>query len=135
MSEPPEEVLMSEETIEETAKLVVVAWVEVELIAVKFWRVVEPFTRRLPKIAEEEKRLVELAVVEKRLVVVAEVPVALRKVKCWRVVEPTTSRSPEELMVEVAEPPMESKLPVKRLAKELVEVAEVVVERVMLLKM
>ena len=87
-----------------------------------------------PTVNRDEKRLVEEAVVLKKLVVVAEVPVALTKVKFWRVEEPTTRRSPEELMVEVAEPPMESELPVNRLAKELVEVAEVVVERVMLLK-
>jgi len=87
----------------------------------------------------EEKRLVELAVVAKKFVVVAEVvvdrfamkppvvPVAFLKVKFWRVVEPTTKRSPLVLMVLVAEPPMESALPVKRFEKKLVEVAEVVV--------
>ena len=75
----------------------------------------------------EEKRLVELAVVAKKLVVVALVPVAFLKVKFWRVVEPTTKRSPLVLMVLVAEPPMESALPVKRFEKKLVEVAEVVV--------
>ena len=89
-----------------------------------------PFT-----VSEEVKRLVELAVVVKELVVVAAVPVAFLKVKCWRVVEPTTRRSPDEFKVEVAEPPIESEFPVKRLAKELVEVAEVEVERVMLSKM
>ena len=75
----------------------------------------------------EEKRLVELAVVAKKFVVVALVPVAFLKVKFWRVVEPTTKRSPLVLMVLVAEPPMESALPVKRFEKKLVEVAEVVV--------
>ena len=81
------------------------------------------------------KSLEEEAVVEKKLVEVALVPVALVKVKFCKVVEPTTRRSPEVLMVVVAEPPMESELPVKRLAKREVEVAEVVVERVMLSKM
>jgi len=42
---------------------------------------------------------------------------------------------PVPVMVVVAVPPMRRELPVNRLAKELVEVAEVVVERVMLLKM
>ena len=32
------------------AKALVVALVEVELIAVKFWRVVEPTTRRSPEV-------------------------------------------------------------------------------------
>ena len=62
-----------------------------------------------------------------REVVVAEVPVALVKVKFCKVVEPTTRRSPEVLMVVVAEPPILKEFAVKRLAKELVEVAEVVV--------
>ena len=66
--------------------------------------------------------------VEKKLVVVALVEVELRAVKFCKVVEPTTKRSPEELMVEVAEPPMESELPVKRFEKKLVEVALVEVE-------
>ena len=61
--------------------------------------------------------------------VVALVPVALTKVKFCKVEEPMTRRSPEVLMVVVAEPPILKELPVKRLAKELVEVAEVVVER------
>jgi len=73
--------------------------------------------------------------VEKKSDVVAAVPVAFTKVKFWRVVEPTTRRSPEELMVEVAEPPILKVLPVKILVKRLVEVAEVVVDLVMLLKM
>ena len=80
-------------------------------------------------------RLVEEAVVAKKLVVVASVPVALTKVKFCRVVEPTTRRSPVELIVVVAVPPMESELPWMRLAKREVEVACVVVERVMSLKM
>lgn len=65
------------------------------------------------------------------MVVVALVPVAFLKVKFWRVVEPTTRRSPVELIVEVAVPPILNSLPVKRLAKELVEVALVEVLRVM----
>ena len=83
----------------------------------------------------EEKRLVEEAVVEKKLVVVALVEVDCRAVKFWRVVEPTTNRSPDELMVEVAEPPILKLLPVSCPPKREVEVAEVVVERVMLSKM
>src|SRR3989338_11198881 len=77
----------------------------------------------------------EVMPVTAREVVVAEVPVALTKVKFCKVEEPMTRRSPEVLMVVVAEPPILKELPVKRLANELVEVAEVVVERVMLLKM
>src|SRR3990167_3279537 len=61
-------------------------------------------------------------------VVVALVPVAFTKVKFCKVEEPMTRRSPEELMVVVAVPPILKELPVKRLAKELVEVAEVVVD-------
>ena len=61
------------------------------------------------------------------MVEVAEVEVEFEAVKFCKVVEPTTSKSPEVLMVEVAEPPILKELPVKRLAKELVEVAEVVV--------
>jgi len=61
--------------------------------------------------------------------------VALVKVTRWRVVEPITKRSPEELMVEVAVPPILNSLPVKSEEKSAVEVAAVVVERVMELKM
>ena len=68
--------------------------------------------------------------VEKKLVVVALVVVLWVAVNLWRVVEPTTNKSPDELIVEVAEPPMLKLLPVKRFEKKLVEVAEVVVERV-----
>jgi len=60
-----------------------------------------------------------------KLVVVAEVVVLFCAVKFWRVVEPTTNRSPEELMVEVAMPPILRELPVDRLVKKLVVVAEV----------
>ena len=82
------------------AKLfVVVALVEVELSAVKFWRVEEPFTRRLarvprplmnvvPKFAAVANIFVELAVVAKRLVVVALVPVAFVKLKLPRIPVP-----------------------------------------------
>ena len=73
-------------------RLVVVAEVEVELRLVKFWRVVEPFTRRLeaviselevraPPVAVVKKRFVELAVVEKKFVEVAEEVVELPATK------------------------------------------------------
>ena len=75
------------------------------------------------------------AVVEKRLVEVAEVEVELEAVKFCKVVEPITNRSPEPLMVVVAEVPILKELPVKTLANKLVEVAEVEVDLVMLLKM
>ena len=71
----------------------------------------------------------EVMPVTAREVVVAEVPVALTKVKFCKVEEPMTRRSPEVLMVVVAEPPILKELPVNKLANELVEVAEVVVER------
>ena len=60
--------------------------------------------------------------------VVALVPVELVKVKFFKVLEPATNRSPEELMVVVAEAPIDRALPVKLLEKRLVEVAEVEVE-------
>ena len=61
--------------------------VVVELTAVKFWRVVEPVTRRLPRVARPELLIrvlmifVIVPLVAKKLVVVALVPVALRKVR------------------------------------------------------
>ena len=48
MIEPVELVLRSELVIEVTARLVVVAWVVVESVAVKFWSVVEPSDVRVP---------------------------------------------------------------------------------------
>ena len=112
----------------------------------KFWRVVEPLAKmlanvprpvevRLPPLPVVKKRLVVLAVVEKRFVVVALVVVEFMAVKFWRVVEPITNRSPEELMVVLAVPPTLSSLPARMPEKKLVEVAAVVVDRVMLLKM
>ena len=76
-----------------------------------------------------------LAVVANKLVVVALDDVELTAVKFWRVVEPTTNKSPEELMVVVAVPPILKVLPVMFDEKRLVEVAEVEVLLVMLLKM
>lgn len=70
------------------AKPVVVELVVVLFPAVKFWRVEEPLTRRLPRVAREELlKLVLERVVEKKLVVVAAVPVARVKVKLVRVDE------------------------------------------------
>ena len=66
---------------------VVVAEVEVEFEAVKFWRVEEPFERRVPKVPSPvEVKLPPLAVVKKRLVDEAvvekkEVEVALVEVE------------------------------------------------------
>ena len=73
-------------------RLVVVAEVEVELRLVKFWRVVEPVTKRFaavmrafevraPPVAVVKKRFVELEVVEKKLVEVAEEVVELPATK------------------------------------------------------
>ena len=86
-------------------------------------------------VKEAVNKLDDEAVVEKKFVVVAEVEVEVRAVKFWRVVEPTTRRSPDELMVEVALPPTERTLAVRVPAKRSVEVAAVVVERVMRSKM
>jgi hypothetical protein len=119
----------------EEKKLVEVALVEVELTAVKFWRVVEPVSARLPTVAVPrepvprlklvEKRLVEDAVVEKKFVVVAEVPVAFRKVKFWRVVEPVTKRLPKVPEPRVREPKLA--LVLKRLVEEAVVLKKFVV--------
>ena len=87
-----------------------------------------------PTVRSEENRLVLDAVVLKKLVEVALVEVEFEAVKFCKVEEPMTRRSPDELMVVVAVPPMEREFAVRRLAKKLVEVALVVVERVMLLK-
>jgi hypothetical protein len=55
MIEPEAFVLRSDEAIEEMARAEVVAFEVVALRAVKFWRVVEPFTRRVPvKFAADE---------------------------------------------------------------------------------
>ena len=70
-----------------TFKLVVVALVVVELIAVKFWRVDEPVTKRLPRVARPEllkmvlNALVKVPIEEKKLVEVELVVVELRAVK------------------------------------------------------
>ena len=94
------------------AKLfVVVALVEVELSAVKFWRVEEPFTRRLarvprplmnvvPKFAAVANIFVELAVVAKRLVVVALVPVAFVKLKLPRMPVPRLKFVPNRFVLD-----------------------------------
>lgn len=89
---------MVEEAVVENI-LVVVAFVEVELRAVKFWRVEELVITRLPKAAAAPRKEVAeivgapiadpalISLVEWKLVVVAEVPVARTKVKFWRVEE------------------------------------------------
>ena len=94
------------------------------------WQVARP-----APLKEAVNKLEEEAVVEKKLVEVALVEVELTAVKFCSVVEPTTKRSPEVLMVVVAVPPILKLLPVSCPPKRLVEVAAVVVERVMLLKM
>ena len=53
------------------ARLVVVAWVEVELVAVKFCRVVEPLNNALVKVARREVRLPMIPVLARRSVVLA----------------------------------------------------------------
>ncbi len=53
------------------ARLVVVAWVEVELVAVKFCKVVEPLKRTLVKVARSEVRLPMMPVLARRSVVLA----------------------------------------------------------------
>ena len=59
MSEPLPSVLRRLEMMEETARLVVVAAVVVELTAVKFWRVDEPVERRLAKVARDDELMTE----------------------------------------------------------------------------
>ena len=124
----PEVTVWAKRLVEEAvvAKLfVVVALVEVELSAVKFWRVEEAFTRRLVKVPKPEevmfpalrieaKRFVEEAVVEKSVVVVALVVVELRAVKFWSVEEPLESRVPKvpRPVVVIVLPPSE-RAPVK----------------------
>ncbi len=54
-----------------TARLVVVAWVEVELVAVKFCRVVEPLNNAFVKVARSEVRLPMMPVLARRSVVLA----------------------------------------------------------------
>ena len=51
MTEPCALVLRRDETMEEMAREVVVAFVPVAFAKVKFWRVVEPDTRRLESVA------------------------------------------------------------------------------------
>jgi hypothetical protein len=97
-------------------KLVEVASVEVESNAVKFWRVVEELTKRLPKIADCEKRLVEEATEEKKLVVVAF---------------PETKRSPStESLAEGEVVPIPKKPLAVMVRADLVEVAPVAVVEV-----
>jgi len=72
--------------------------------AVKFWRVDEPVVRSvaavtppvvmLPKEPTVAKRLVELAVPEKKLVLVLLVVVPCKAVKFWRVDEPVVRKLP-----------------------------------------
>ena len=80
--------------------------------------------------SELTKELVEVKDVEKRLVEVLCVVVELTPVKFCKVEEPETRRSPEVLIEVVALPPTLSSLALKILAKRLVEVAEVVVAKV-----
>jgi hypothetical protein len=97
---------------------VVVAALEVEFRAVKFWRVDDEFALKLekvprpeevicPPIAVEKKRLVEEAVVLKKLVEVAEVEVEFEAVKFCKVVEARVWRAPEESIL-MSSSPVES---------------------------
>ena len=86
IKEPPEEVFTKEETIEETARLVEVAWVEVDCKAVKFCKVEEAVVRK-PPVDSTWKRAVLAALRN------------LRKLPVKEVVEEATTRSP---VVEVA---------------------------------
>ena len=80
-------------------KLVEVLFEVVELTPVKFWRVVEPVTRRLlavksPDVLSEPK----VAAVANKLVEVAFVVVPFVAVKFWRVVEPRAFKVPDGKM-------------------------------------
>ncbi len=110
-------------------KVVEVLLVVVELMPVKFWRVLDPVTRRLAVVMSPVLvRVPKVPMVEKRLVVVAWVPVAFTKVKFWKV-EDAVARKLAAWMraVEVSAPPFA--VPYARVvAKRLVEVEVVVVE-------
>lgn len=99
------------------AKLfVVVALVEVEFTAVKFWSVELPFTKRFARVASPfkkampvlntvEKRLVLEAVVLNELVVVAAVPVASSKENVAKNgLEDAESFAPKVVEVETTNP-------------------------------
>jgi hypothetical protein len=113
MTEPLAEVLRSEDVIVEMARLVVVACDEVELTAVKFWRVDEPLARmfakvpspvdvRSPPFAVVKKKLVVEARVEKSAVVVAFVVVELPViVKLPMMVEEAEEMNPVKVGVPV----------------------------------
>jgi hypothetical protein len=93
---------------------VVVAFDEVEFNKVRFWKVEEPFTRRLPKVEKAAKRLVLEAVVLKRLVVVALVVVEFRPVKFKSVVDPVSKR-----FESVVRPAATFNVPLKLAAEEI----------------
>ena len=85
-------------------KLVVVALEPVAFTKVKFCKVEEPLTRRVPSWAIEPKRLVEEAVVEKMVVVVALVVVEFPVIKRFpAMVEEAAEamKPPVEMMIEV----------------------------------
>jgi hypothetical protein len=88
------------EAVLETLRLVLVAPVNIELVAcrIEAKREVEVELVNVP--------FVVLNNVVKKEVVVAFVPVAFTKVKFWRVVEPATNKSPKLLIVVVAVPPI-----------------------------
>ena len=77
-------------------KFVVVADVPVAFAKVKFWRVLDPVTRRLGMVrSPERERFEKLAFVAKKFVVVAFVVVLFCAVKFWRVEEPRALNVPD----------------------------------------
>ena len=110
-------------------ELVEVAEVEVELIAVKFWRVEEALARMLVEVSEPEVRVPMVAVLERKSVeevrpeTYKEVLVALEEVELPKIPEPKLNMVAKRLVEEAV------------VANELVVVAEVVVLLVMELKM
>lgn len=92
---PPEPVVKKRLVLDAVVakKLVEVAEDEVELRAVKFWRVEEPETSRLASVASDDE-LITLAnkLVEKKFVEVEFEVVELTPVKFWSVDEPLTRR-------------------------------------------
>ena len=101
VSEPPEAVVKKRFVVDAVVakKLVEVLFEVVELTPVKFWRVVEPVTRRLLAVKRPVDEIEpKVAAVAKRFVEVAFVVVEFDAVKFWRVVEPRAFKVPDGKM-------------------------------------
>ena len=100
----------------------------------KFWRVDEPFTARVPAVTAPlnvpvvPDTLVNAAIEAKRFVEVAAVVVEFVAVNAWRVVDPFTRRFPDESEPEIVADPPKSEVNDPMVEKKLVLVALVDVE-------